>query len=98
MYTTIYTIYPKVGVLVPLVLSNYLETNMSQQVYDETQVRRVQTPDEYSFTFCFPKTFARALGIHKGDFLKCQIQDNKLMVEKAHPIGNLAPRIYLTYD
>ncbi len=56
---------------------------MSQQVYDETQVRRVQTPDEYSFTFCFPKTFARTLGIQKGDFLKCHIEDAKLIVEKA---------------
>jgi hypothetical protein len=84
MNTTIHTLYPRDSVLVPLSLSNYLKTNMSQQVYDETQVRRVQTPDEYSFTFCFPKTFARALGIHKGDFLICQIQDNKLTVEKAH--------------
>lgn len=56
---------------------------MSQQVYDQTEIRRVQAPDGYSFTFCFPKTFARALGIHKEDFLKCQIQDNKLVVEKA---------------
>jgi hypothetical protein len=56
---------------------------MSQQVFVQTQIRRVQTPDEYSFMFCFPKSFARALGIHKGDFLKSQLQDNKLVVEKA---------------
>jgi hypothetical protein len=37
------------------------------QVFGQTQIRRVQTPDEYSFMFCFPKSFARALGIHKAE-------------------------------
>jgi hypothetical protein len=56
---------------------------MIQQVCYETEIRRAQTPDKYNITFYLPSKFAKILGIHTGDFLKCQLQDNKLVVEKA---------------
>ena len=49
----------------------------------ENKVRRVQAlTGERSFTFVLPKAFAIELGIGKGDFLKCHIENNKLVVEK----------------
>lgn len=74
MYTTIYTLYS-------YILCSYLKTDMSQQI--QTEIRRAQTPDKYSITFCFPSKFAKISEIQKGDFLKCHIEDNKLVVEKA---------------
>ena len=48
-----------------------------------TEVRRVQAlQGERSFTLVFPKQFAIELGIGRGDFLKCHIEDNRLIVEK----------------
>jgi bifunctional DNA-binding transcriptional regulator/antitoxin component of YhaV-PrlF toxin-antitoxin module len=50
----------------------------------KTEVRRVQAlQGERSFTLVFPKQFAIELGIGRGDFLKCHIEDNRLIVEKA---------------
>jgi hypothetical protein len=40
---------------------------------------------ERSFTLVFPKEFAIELGIEKGDFLKCIIDSNKLILEKDVP-------------
>jgi bifunctional DNA-binding transcriptional regulator/antitoxin component of YhaV-PrlF toxin-antitoxin module len=50
----------------------------------KTEVRRVQAlQGERSFTLVLPKQFAIELGIGRGDFLKCHIEDNRLIVEKA---------------
>jgi bifunctional DNA-binding transcriptional regulator/antitoxin component of YhaV-PrlF toxin-antitoxin module len=50
----------------------------------KTEVRRVQAlQGERSFILVFPKQFAIELGIGRGDFLKCHIEDNRLIVEKA---------------
>lgn len=38
-----------------------------------------------SFTLVFPKEFATQLGVGKGDFLKCQVDKNRLIVEKVNP-------------
>jgi bifunctional DNA-binding transcriptional regulator/antitoxin component of YhaV-PrlF toxin-antitoxin module len=47
------------------------------------EVRRVQAlHGERSFTLVFPKEFAVELGVGKGDFLKCHINNNRLIVEK----------------
>lgn len=47
------------------------------------EIRRVQAlTGERSFTFVLPKTFANELGIGKGDFLKCHIENDRLIVEK----------------
>ena len=40
---------------------------------------------EDSFTIIFPKQLAIELGIGKGDFLKCRIDGNRLIVEKVDP-------------
>lgn len=49
----------------------------------ENEIRRVQAlTGERSFTFVLPKTFAIELGIGKGDFLKCHIENNRLVIEK----------------
>ncbi|MGC1929544.1 MAG: AbrB/MazE/SpoVT family DNA-binding domain-containing protein [Candidatus Nitrosopolaris sp.] len=35
-----------------------------------------------SLTLVFPKQFAVELGIEKGDFLKCHVDGNRLIVQK----------------
>jgi len=53
---------------------------------DKIELRRVQAlQGERSFTLVFPKEFAVQLGIGKGDFLKCQVEGNRLIIEKVNP-------------
>jgi hypothetical protein len=53
---------------------------------DKMELRRVQAlQGERSFTLVFPKDFAVQLGIGKGDFLKCQVDGNRLIIEKVNP-------------
>jgi bifunctional DNA-binding transcriptional regulator/antitoxin component of YhaV-PrlF toxin-antitoxin module len=53
---------------------------------EKIELRRVQAlQGERSFTLVFPKEFARELGVGKGDFLKCQVDKNRLIVEKVNP-------------
>jgi hypothetical protein len=40
---------------------------------------------ERSFTLVFPKKLAVELGVGKGDFLKCYVDNNRLIVEKVEP-------------
>jgi hypothetical protein len=50
------------------------------------EIRKVQAlQGERSFTLVFPKEFAAELGIGKGDFLKCQVEGNRLIVQKVNP-------------
>jgi antitoxin component of MazEF toxin-antitoxin module len=50
---------------------------------ERIEVRRVQSlQGERSFTLVLPKEFAVQLGIGKGDFLKCLVDGNRLIVEK----------------
>ena len=50
------------------------------------EIRRVQAlQGERSFTLVFPKEFAIELGVGKGDFLKCQVDGKRLVVEKVEP-------------
>ena len=52
-------------------------------INDKIEVRRVQSlQGEKSFTIVLPKEFAVQLGIGKGDFLKCLVDSNRLIVEK----------------
>jgi hypothetical protein len=47
------------------------------------EIRRIQAlQGERSFTLVFPKEFAVELGVAKGDFLKCQLDGKRLIVEK----------------
>jgi bifunctional DNA-binding transcriptional regulator/antitoxin component of YhaV-PrlF toxin-antitoxin module len=53
---------------------------------EKIELRRVQAlQGERSFTLVFPKEFAIELGVGKGDFLKCQVEGKKLVVEKVEP-------------
>jgi antitoxin component of MazEF toxin-antitoxin module len=50
---------------------------------ERIEVRRVQAlQGERSFVLVFPKDFATELGVRKGDFLKCFVDGNRLIVEK----------------
>jgi hypothetical protein len=53
---------------------------------DKIELRRVQAlQGERGFTLVFPKDSAVQLGIGKGDFLKCQVDGNRLIIEKVNP-------------
>ena len=53
---------------------------------EKIEVRRVQAlQGERSFVLVFPKDFATELGVRKGDFLKCYVHGNQLIVEKMNP-------------
>lgn len=53
---------------------------------DCIEIRKVQAlRGERSFTLVFPKEFATELGVGKADFLKCQVDKNRLIVEKVNP-------------
>jgi bifunctional DNA-binding transcriptional regulator/antitoxin component of YhaV-PrlF toxin-antitoxin module len=50
------------------------------------EIRKVQAlTGERSLTVVCPKEFAIELGICKGDFLKCHVEGNRLIVEKVNP-------------
>jgi antitoxin component of MazEF toxin-antitoxin module len=50
----------------------------------DIEIRKVQAlTGERSLTFVLPKTYATQLGIEKGHFLKCHVENNKLVLEKA---------------
>ena len=50
----------------------------------ETKLRRIQAIyGQRSLLLCLPIEFTHYLGISKGDYVKCSILDNKLVVEKA---------------
>ncbi len=50
---------------------------------NQTELRKVQgIHGNSTFTLVLPKDFVSILSIDKGDYLKCTILDNKLIVEK----------------
>jgi hypothetical protein len=50
----------------------------------ETKLRRIQAIyGQRSLLLCLPIEFTNYLGISKGDYVKCSIADNQLIVEKA---------------
>jgi hypothetical protein len=53
---------------------------------DTIEIRRIQAlTGDRSLTLVFPKHFAVELGIAKGDFLKCRVDNGRLIVEKVNP-------------
>ena len=59
-------------------LMSFIETNNNKEY------RKVQgLVGESSFSIVLPKSFAIALGIGKGDFVKVYTDDKKIVVEKA---------------
>jgi bifunctional DNA-binding transcriptional regulator/antitoxin component of YhaV-PrlF toxin-antitoxin module len=54
------------------------------QNQNDVEVRKVQSlVGERSFSIVLPKSYAIALGIGKGDFLKVHMENHKLTLEKA---------------
>ena len=50
----------------------------------ETKLRRIQAIyGQKSLLLCLPIEFTYYLGITKGDYVKCSINNNQLIVEKA---------------
>jgi hypothetical protein len=50
----------------------------------EIEIRRAQAlTGDRSLTVVLPKQFAIQLGISKGDFLKCRVENHRLILEKA---------------
>ena len=50
---------------------------------DKVEIRRIQAlTGARSLTLVFPKQFAVELGIEKGDYLKCHVDGNRLIVQK----------------
>ena len=50
----------------------------------EIEIRRAQAlTGDRSLTVVLPKQFASQLGIGKGDFLKCNVENDRLILEKA---------------
>ena len=47
-------------------------------------LRKVQSySGERSLTLVLPKSFITQIGVEKGDFMKVQLKDRKLIMEKA---------------
>jgi hypothetical protein len=57
---------------------------LNTQKIEHKEFRKVQgLVGESSFSIVLPKSFANALGIGKGDFVKVYADDSKIIVEKA---------------
>jgi bifunctional DNA-binding transcriptional regulator/antitoxin component of YhaV-PrlF toxin-antitoxin module len=56
---------------------------------DNIEIRKVQAlTGERSFTLVFPKQFATELGIERGNYLKCHLDEDRLIVEKVNSLGS----------
>ena len=61
-----------------------MEKPYNQDQINQTEIRKVQSIHGNStFTLVLPKDFVSILNISKGDYLKCKILQNQLVVEKA---------------
>ena len=53
-------------------------------ITNQTELRKVQTIHGNStFVLVLPKEFVSVLNITKGDYVKCKILNNQLLIEKA---------------
>jgi formylmethanofuran dehydrogenase subunit D len=51
---------------------------------NQPQYRKIQTlSGERAFLLCLPKEYMAELGLGKGDYVKCRVQDGELVVKKA---------------
>jgi len=49
----------------------------------QPQYRKIQTlSGERGFLLCLPKEYMTQLGLGKGDYVKCLVQDGELVVKK----------------
>ena len=59
------------------IIYNHDQTN-------QTKIRRVQgIHGNSTFTLVLPKDFVSILNLSKGDYVKCKISSNQLVIEKA---------------
>jgi hypothetical protein len=57
---------------------------LEQEVTEKPEVRKIQSiHGEKTFVLCLPKEFIARLKISRGDYVKCRVSDNQLIVEKA---------------
>jgi AbrB family looped-hinge helix DNA binding protein len=64
-----------------MVSMSFIETHKNNTI---NEYRKVQgLVGESSFSIVLPKSFAIALGIGKGDFVKVYTEDKKIIVERA---------------
>jgi len=62
----------------------YKIMGLNTQTIEHKEYRKVQgLVGESSFSIVLPKSFANALGIGKGDFVKVYADESKIIVEKA---------------
>jgi antitoxin component of MazEF toxin-antitoxin module len=61
-----------------------MENQYNQKPNNQTEIRKVQAIHGNStFILVLPKDFVSALNISKGDYVKCSISNNRLLIEKA---------------
>ena len=61
-----------------------MEKIYNQNQNNQTELRKVQAIHGSStFILVLPKDFVSALNISKGDYVKCRISNNHLLIEKA---------------
>ena len=59
-----------------------MDTNNNKD--NKTELRKLQgIHGNTTFTLVFPKDFVSILNLSKGDYLKCRISNNQLIIEKA---------------
>jgi len=61
-----------------------MDTSYNQDQTNQIEIRKVQAIHGNStFTLVLPKDFVSILNISKGDYVKCRISNNQLVIEKA---------------
>ena len=61
-----------------------MEKQYNQKQNNQTEIRKVQAIHGSStFILVLPKDFVSILNISKGDYVKCKISNNHLLIEKA---------------
>jgi antitoxin component of MazEF toxin-antitoxin module len=61
-----------------------MDKEFNQNQINQTEIRKVQAIHGNStFTIVLPKDFVSFLNISKGDYVKCTILNNQLIIEKA---------------
>jgi hypothetical protein len=61
-----------------------MEKPYNQNQNNQTEIRKVQAIHGSStFILVLPKDFVSILNLSKGDYVKCKILDNYLLIEKA---------------
>jgi len=61
-----------------------MNISYNQDQINQTEIRKVQAiHDNSTFTLVLPKDFVSILNLSKGDYVKCRISSNQLVIEKA---------------